>query len=239
MAEVVLEVCVDSLAGLASAVAGGADRIELCAALGLGGLTPSAGMMARAARAGVPVHALIRARGGDFVFGTDEVEAMCADIGAARAAGLAGVVIGAAQADGALDTGALARMVKAAAGMAVVLNRVFDLVPDRAAALEVAVGLGIGRILTSGGAATAADGEGELRRLIRLAAGRIIILPAGGITATNARPLITAGARELHASCSRSAAPDPRLQAFGFAGEGDRQTDAALVRALKSAMGAC
>ena len=236
MAELVLEVCVDSLSGLMAAVAGGADRIELCAALGQGGLTPSAGMMVRAARVGVPVHALIRARGGDFVFGTDEVEAMCADIGAARAAGLAGVVIGAARADGTLDNAALARLVEAAAGMAVVLNRVFDLVPDRAAALEAAVRLGIGWILTSGGAVTAAEGAEDLRRLIRQAAGRIVILPAGGITAANARTLIAAGACELHASCSRPAGRDLRLQVMGFAGAGDRQTDETQVRALKAAM---
>ena len=110
-----LETCVDSVEGALAAVAGGTDRIELCSALEVGGLTPSLGQMRAAAALPVPVHALIRSRAGDFCFGPDEVAAMIVDIGTARDAGLAGVVLGAALADGRLDLAALGAM-RAAAG---------------------------------------------------------------------------------------------------------------------------
>ncbi|MBY0398419.1 MAG: copper homeostasis protein CutC, partial [Thermoleophilia bacterium] len=147
-----LEVCADSVEGMLAAARGGADRIELCSALEVGGLTPSAGQMARAARLGVPVHALIRSRAGDFCFGPDEVAAMLEDIGAAKAAGLAGVVIGASRSDGRLDEETLSALRSAAGRMSVTLHRAFDLVPDFGEAVEAAVRLGFERILTSGGA---------------------------------------------------------------------------------------
>ena len=125
-----IEVCVDSAASLSAAVAGGADRVELCAALALGGLTPSAGFMAQAAGYGVPVLAMIRPRAGDFVFSTDEVAQMLTDIAAARAAGLAGVVLGASLPDGRLDRDMLAQLMRAAKGMDCTLHRAFDLTPD-------------------------------------------------------------------------------------------------------------
>eukprot|EP01036_Dinobryon_divergens_P055490 gene55490-74084_t len=109
----ILEICVDDAEGLAAAIKGGADRIELCSSLGSGGLTPSFGFMQLAARAPIPVNALIRPRVGDFVFGDEDIDIMIADIEAARAAGLAGVVIGAAQASGTLDRPVLERLVEA------------------------------------------------------------------------------------------------------------------------------
>ena len=109
-----LEVCVDTSAGLAAAVEGGADRVELCSALALGGLTPSAGFMAEAAECGVPVLAMIRPRAGDFVWSEAEIVAMEHDIAAARAAGLAGVVLGASLPDGRLDVAVLRRLLHAA-----------------------------------------------------------------------------------------------------------------------------
>ncbi len=149
---VTLEVCVDTAEGLDQAIRGGADRVELCSALALGGLTPSPGLMRLAARRGA-VMAMVRPRAGGFVPGPDEMAQMEADIAAARAAGLAGVVFGASLPDGRLDLAAMARLVAAAQGMEVVLHRAFDLCPDPDAALEQAVALGVTRILTSGGQA--------------------------------------------------------------------------------------
>ena len=164
MARVLVEVCLDSAEGLAEAVAGGADRIELCAALAVGGLTPSAGLMQAAARCPVPVLAMIRPRAGDFVFSPAEVAIMLADIAAARAAGLAGVVLGASLPGGRLDRAILARLTDAASGLDLTLHRAFDLVPDIAPAIELAADLGFRRILTSGQAATAAEGRAGLER---------------------------------------------------------------------------
>ncbi|MBP9183465.1 MAG: copper homeostasis protein CutC [Fuscovulum sp.] len=233
---VTVEVCVDTAAGLAAAVQGGADRIELCSALPLGGLTPSAGFMAQAARCGVPVLAMIRPRAGDFVWSGPEVAQMEADIATARTAGLAGVVLGASLPDGRLDAATLSHLLRVAQGMDCTLHRCFDLVPDPAAALEQAVTLGFSRVLTSGGALRAEDALPALAALIAQAGNRIAILPGSGITATNAAHFTAIGARELHASCSMAVpAPGPAA-AMGFGPATERRTDAALVRALRQAV---
>lgn len=233
---VIVEVCVDTAAGLAEAVAGGADRIELCAALALGGLTPSGGFMVQAAGCGVPVMAMIRPRAGDFVWSEAEVRQMEADIGAARMAGLAGVVLGASLPDGRLDGAALARLLRAAKGMDCTLHRCFDLVPDMAAALEEAIALGFRRILTSGGALRASDGADCIAAMVAQAQGRLSVMPGSGVTAENAPSLLALGVREVHASCATAVRQDGRAVEMGFAPASGRRTDAGLVRALKAAV---
>ena len=233
---VILEVCVDTPAGLAAAVEGGADRIELCSGLALGGLTPSAGFMRMAAGCGVPVMAMIRPRDGDFVWSEAEIALMEADIATARAAGLAGVVLGALLPDGALDVPGLQRLTRVAAGMDLTLHRCFDLVPDMAVALEMAVALGFRRILTSGGAMTAPEGAVRIGALVGQSAGRISIMPGAGVTAQTAGLLIGHGVREVHGSCSASVTMRGPGVDLGFGAAVGRRTDAAVVRAVKRAM---
>jgi len=234
-----LEVCVDTVAGLAAAITGGADRIELCSALSLGGLTPSAGLMAAAARQAVPAYAMIRPRAGDFVYSADELSIMREDIETARRAGLAGVVLGASRADGRLDRDALATLVAQADGLGKTLHRAFDLVPDVGEAIEIAVELGFERILTSGRAKTAAEGIDELRRIVALADGRISIMPGSGVNSRTIGMFVPElGVGEIHASCAVAAAPaDGRVLALGFASGNERRTDQTTVRALKAALG--
>ncbi|WP_346763866.1 copper homeostasis protein CutC [Rhodobacter sp. SGA-6-6] len=234
--DVILEVCVDTSAGLDEAVAGGADRIELCAALALGGLTPSAGFMAEAARCGLPVMAMIRLRAGDFVFSEVELVQMEKDIAAARTAGLAGVVLGASLPDGRLDLPALRRLRAAAGEMDCTLHRTFDLVPDQAEALEQALHLRFSRILTSGGERTAEAGAERIAALLAQAKGRISIMPGSGITAANAPRFLAMGATELHASCSVPAPATGRAVDLGFAPAAGKRTDAAAVKALRQAL---
>lgn len=233
-----LEVCVDDPAGLAAAIEGGADRIELCSALTVGGLTPSHGLMAHAAGSPVPVYALIRPRTGDFVFSADDVRVMVDDVRAARSAGLAGLVIGALRPDGQLDVAALETLIAAAEGMDLTLDRAFDLAADQEEALETALRLGFSRILTSGGAKTAIDGLPRLERLASRAAGRISIMPGSGVRPETVEALLTLpGVFELHASCSEPmTATDPRLSAFGFLQRGERRTTVEAVRAIKERM---
>lgn len=240
MPERLLEICVDDAAGLAAAIAGGADRIELCSALSVGGLTPSAGFMRLAATAPIPVHALIRPRPGDFRHGPEEVDIMRRDIAMARDAGLAGVVIGASDEDGRLDEQALRALVAEADGMAMTLHRAFDLAPDLFEALETAIGLGIRRILTSGGRPTGLEGLENLAALAAKAGDRLSIMPGGGVRAECAdRFLAIEGIFELHASCSKLPdSPDQRLAEFGFIRPDSRETDMEAVRALKAAMAA-
>ncbi len=162
---------------------------------------------------------------------------MEADIIAARQAGLAGVVIGATTADAKLDAAVIRRLVSAADGLDLTLHRAIDVVSDMDAALDLAVALGFSRILTSGGARHAEEGLETLARLASRGAGRISIMPGGGVRPQNAaRLLAVPGIRELHASCSEAAASDARLTELGFSAETTRKTDADTVRALKTLM---
>ncbi len=231
-----LEVAVDDALGLAAAVAGGADRIEVCAALDLGGLTPSAGLMGAAAGCGVPCYAMIRPRAGGFCYPAEELAVMVGDIAAARRAGLHGVVFGALSADARLDVPAMQGLCAAAAGLGVTLHRAFDLIEDWRRAVDAAVDLGIERILTSGGALGAPAGAARLAEVMRYAEGRIIVMPGAGISAQTIGGLRGLPLREVHASCAAPVASDPRDLAMGFALPGAKRTDAGRVAALKAAL---
>ena len=216
-----LEVCVEDVAGIDAAIAGGADRIELCSALAVGGLTPPASLIAAAAQAPIPVHLLARPRDGNFAFTAAEAALVAADIRAAAEAGLAGVVIGASRADQSLDADLLAQWIAVARScdrpLSLTLHRAFDLCPDAPAGLETAIALGFDRILTSGGAPRAVDGIGTLARLVAAAGDRLTILPGSGIDSTTLPAILKTGAREVHASCrSPQGAVDAREIAFGF-----------------------
>lgn len=231
----ILEVCVDDARGLDAAIAGGADRIELCSALSVGGLTPSPGLMRLAAQALVPVYAMIRPRAGGFIYGEADIRQMEADIAAVREAGLAGIVIGASRADGTLDAETLRRLL-AVARMPATLHRAIDLVPDLPEAVETAISLGFERILTSGGKRTALEGLDGLQAMISRAAGRIIIMPGSGISTDNVGAILGAiDTREVHASCSsEDLASGAREKELGFASASMRCTDTEKVRALKA-----
>ncbi|MDI7862301.1 copper homeostasis protein CutC [Rhizobiaceae bacterium n13] len=236
MTAVLLEVCVGDVQGLETAVAAGADRIELCSALAVGGLTPSAGVMALAATKPVPSFAMIRPRAGDFVYSEAELDVMMGDIDAARNAGLPGVVFGANHPDGRLDLASLERLVARSAGLGLTLHRAFDLVPDVEEAIEAAISLGFERILTSGGAKSALQGVEILERAIVHARGRISVMPGSGVTIETIDPLLSRLAvGEVHSSCS-SGVPvsDPTVVELGFAPSVERKTDAGLVRELKA-----
>lgn len=236
-----VEVCVDSADGLAQAILGGADRIELCSALELGGLTPSPGLLAVAAQAPVPVYAMIRPRPGDFVFSERDLDAMLQEIDAVRAVGLAGVVLGANLKDGQLDfymlrlLGAHAR----AQGLGTTLHRAFDLVPNLKDAIEAAIELRFERILTSGRATRAIDGVADLAQCLNEASGQISIMPGAGLNQGNVGALVghlnNAALREVHGSCSMSVRTN-NAQAIqmGFTTPTMRCTDAMVVREFKS-----
>jgi copper homeostasis protein len=229
---------VDSAEGLEAAIKGGADRIELCSALALGGLTPSHGFMSIAAKSTIPVYAMIRPRAGSFMFSKAEFDLMRHDIDAARAAELAGVVLGANVASGALDEAGLLKLKEHAAGLGATLHRAIDLVPDFLAAVDTAIGLGFERILSSGGAKTALEGIETLAAMHQHARGRISVMPGSGVNAGNATALLVRlGVSELHGSCSAALAErDEKAVAFGFAPACARQTSAAEVAALRRAL---
>jgi len=232
-----LEICVDDLPGVEAAVAGGADRIELCAALELGGLTPSPALLARAVATGLPVHAMVRPRGGGFVLGPSDVQLMADEIGLAFDLGAKGVVIGALLPDRRLDRLALTAFRKAAGKGILVLHRAIDLTPDPVAATTQARDLGVDKILSSGGAATAFEGIGTLARMVAAAGDGLSVIAGSGVRVENvARIVAETGVREVHSSASVAApGADPAAERLGFGGA-RRITDAQTVRRLRAAI---
>ena len=175
-----IEVCVEGIDGLLAAQAAGADRVELCASLVEGGITPSFGTVREAlALATIPFHVIVRPRGGDFLYSAAEFASMVADVAALRDLGVAGVVVGCLSADGTIDEARMRALVEAAGPLAVTCHRAFDMTRDPAEALEALVRAGVGRVLTSGQRDTAAEGAELLAALVGQAGERIIILGCG------------------------------------------------------------
>lgn len=202
---VLLEVCAASVESARAAAKGGAQRIELCTALALDGLTPTDEDM-REARSigGLRMNVLIRPREGNFVYTADEVATMVEQIASARRIGADGVVIGALTPEGDIDLEACRRMMEAAGGMEVTFHRAFDVCRKPQQALEDIIALGCKRLLTSGQAPTAEAGMEMIGRLNKQAQGRIIIMPGAGVNPGNARRILQeTGCREIHSSSRR------------------------------------
>jgi copper homeostasis protein len=196
----ICEICVDSVEGVAAAQAAGAARVELCASLIEGGITPSRGMIREARKIpGIKLHVIIRPRGGDFLFSDAEFAVMAADIACAREEGADGVVIGQLTADGFIDVARTRELIALARPMSVTFHRAFDMTPDPFAALETLIGLGVDRVLTSGQEASVLEGLPLLAELVKRADGRIVVMAGGGITARNvARIVAEARPKEIH-----------------------------------------
>lgn len=198
------EVCVGRYREALQAAAAGAERIELCDNLADGGTTPGPGtlQMTRAALS-LPIHVIIRPRGGSFHYSADEVAIQCYDIAYCRELGFEGVVLGALDAEGHLDMAVMTQLLSQTAGMAVTFHMAFDALPreEQFAAIDWLAAAGVSRILTRGGPGSAPDNLEHLRALIAYAADRLIILPGGGINRDNLDAVARAtGARELHGS---------------------------------------
>lgn len=196
---VMVEACVDSIAGALASEHAGAGRVELCGP-GVGGTTPSYGLMARCQeRIRIPIHVMIRPREGNFVYDDDEFETMLKDISAARSARVDGVVFGVLNADGSLDADRMRTLVGAARPMRVACHRAFDATPNANAALETLLQLGIDIVLTSGHAATAMDGRAQLKSHRENAAGKLAIMAGGGVRAENLTDIIRdTGVHDVH-----------------------------------------
>ncbi len=224
--EYTLEVCTASIRSVQAAVAGGAKRIELCSALSVGGLTPSLGLL-REVRTLYPelrIHVLIRPREGDFVYSEEELRVMERDIEAVLPYADS-IVSGAMTSAGDVDEVATRRLLERSQGVAFTFHRAFDQSQSPLEALETIRALGCTRILTSGTKDTAEAGIPIIRQLVEHAAGAIMILPGGGVTASNIKRILTeTGAREVHGSASLHL-PDGR-----------QETSADIVRSFLKAM---
>jgi copper homeostasis protein len=233
-----VEIAVTSPAGARTAIAAGADRVELCSALELGGLTPSSTMTRMAVELGIPVHVLIRCRPGGFTYSPEEIGWMAQEAVDAVRDGAAGVVIGALTPDGRIDSPSLARILAAAreadAGTQVTFHRAIDQLRDPASHLDDLAASGITRVLTSGGAPTVDQGLPTIAAMLGRGTG-IEIMAGGGVLPEHLRRIIAVGVHAVHLSAKR-----PLRQAFrnrvsvGSADEGHGdihyETDEVLVR---------
>ncbi|MBA4105369.1 MAG: copper homeostasis protein CutC [Pirellula sp.] len=201
---IILEVCVGSVADVKAAIAAGADRLELCAGLEIGGLTPSIGLVETVvAMSTVPVIAMLRPRAGGFHYDHAEFEAMLRDADQFLAAGAAGLAFGVLDHLGRIDEVRTKEIVERAGSRQSVFHRAFDFAADQFAALETLAGMRVTRILTSGGQPSALAGAARLAELAAHAAGRVELLAGGGINAGNVAEVIaTSGVRQVHVGAS-------------------------------------
>jgi copper homeostasis protein len=237
-----LEICCGSIDDAIQAQAGGAQRIELCSALFLGGLTPSLGTLQYAReRLTIPIMAMVRPRGGGFCYTDAEFATMERDAEALLANGADGIVFGILKGDGEIDLSRTRRLRDIAGNKQTVFHRAFDVTPDPFPALDQLVDLGITRILTSGQKDTVPEGADLICRLIEYAGERIEILPGGGIKPFNLADVIArTGCRQVHLTAFKSVADTSthRNQTVTFGGAlypaEDRflMTDAELVKEI-------
>ena len=243
-----LEVCVDSLASARAAIAGGADRLELCSALLAGGLTPSPELLRQIRReSSIPVRCLMRPRAGDFLYSQDEIDLLCAQINSLRQAGADGFVIGCLMAEGDLDRCAMQQLVNACGDCGLTLHRAIDVARDPLQTYRDAAALGIDTILTSGAAASCMEGQTVLGRLLverdRTEGPEILI--GAGVNADVIRTLTQTlpGARAFHMSgkIERESGMKFRREGvpMGLPGLDEwhsQQTDCSAVRAARAAL---
>ncbi|MBP8822572.1 MAG: copper homeostasis protein CutC [Flavobacteriales bacterium] len=201
-----LEVCCYSLSSCITAQRAGAHRVELCAGAEVGGTTPLRETIIAALDLGIPVVPMVRPRGGDFLYGTAELEEVRKAVRMCRELGCTAIVSGVQLRDGRLDAGAMKRIVDLAGPLEVACHKVFDGVPDAAEALETLVEAGCVRVLTSGMAADAMAGAHVLHGLVAQAGARIAVMPGGGVRSSNLEALARiTGAREFHSSAITTA----------------------------------
>lgn len=201
----ILEVCANSFQSAIAAQTAGAQRIELCSELALGGVTPSHGLIEKVVQAlTIPVYVLIRPRSGDFTYYDDEFDVMLRDIAFCLKSKVAGIVSGVLQSDLTIDQERTQLLVDAAGGMSFTFHRAFDWSPNAVQALHILQEIGVDRILTSGHSENAVDGLFELKMLHEKSNAALTILPGGGIRPDNVHRFVDAGFPEVHASASNT-----------------------------------
>ncbi|RNL58103.1 copper homeostasis protein CutC [Arthrobacter oryzae] len=236
-----LEIAVQDAAGVRIALEGGATRVELCAALRTGGLTPSMGAVqlaveAAGGRAGF-VHVLVRSRGGGYVYSYEDVRTMCADITSLAGTGVGGVVVGALTADGRIDLDVLARFTAAAGDLPVTFHRALDATADPLVELVRLAGSGVSRVLTSGAAVCSIEGLATLAAMVLLAPDGVQIMAGGGVRLEDIPALAAAGVAAVHLS-ARVVVLDRHPAGPGGGAQELDATDPVLVAGARAALSA-
>ena len=235
----VLEVCAANYQSAVNAEKGGADRIELCSELGVGGLTPSYGLISKVKQnLSIPIFVLIRPRSGSFVYTEDELDIMISDIQVCKELGCNGIVSGALQVNSEIDVNFTKLLVEASRPLPFTFHRAFDLTPDPFQSIDKLIAIGVERVLSSGQKSAAADGIDMLSKLHSFSNGRIMVLPGAGISSENVDLFISTGFKEIHSSAS-SIAREFKQQEISFISskfldeKSEFQSDVELIKQLK------
>jgi copper homeostasis protein len=200
----IIEICANSYESAKAAQDGGADRIELCKDLSVGGLTPSQNVIETViAQLSIPVHVLIRPRGSDFVYSKDEIELMLDDIAFCKKVGCSGIVSGALTLENTIDEKVTRQLIAASEGMEFTFHRAFDVVKDPSEAIETLMQLGVTRLLSSGQQHKAIEGIEMLKQLKSLSEGKLQIMPGSGINSENTLVFKNAGFKMIHFSATK------------------------------------
>lgn len=229
-----LEIAVTSPEGAAAAVAAGADRLEVCEALEIGGITSNPETVAAVLQAAgnIGVHALIRPRGGNFVYSEAETDLMLAQARRTAASGVAGLVIGALNADGQVDVDSMKSLISQAKAVnpeiELTFHRAIDAAVDPVTAIGVLIDLGFTRVLSSGGAPAAPDGVPTLRAMAAAAGGRLQVMAGGGMRPETIATVLEAGVDAVHFSAKADSADGSHWV-----------TDPVTVKMLRSTVDAC
>ena len=240
-----LEICIDRMLSARAAAAGGADRLEVCSALELGGLTPSIGLIESVrAEISLPIHAMIRPRAGGFVYDEDERAVMIRDVQSVAKRGIAGVVFGVLTPGGTIDFEFVNELVQAAAGLHCTFHRAIDCALSPAAELERLASSGVGRVLSSGCSTTALDGASELAVMCEKAPAGLTVMAGAGLHSGNLAELLRrTGVSHVHGSAARTVRTHdkvlPGRVTFAELEDGlpcERQTSESEVRAMRLIM---
>lgn len=207
---IILEICTAHLEAALAAAFAGADRLEFCSNLGEGGTTPSLGSVRTLlSETGTPVMVMIRPRGGNFEYTEKEFASMCRDTELLRDTGISGIVFGILDRHGEVDMGRCSKLMEIAGSLDTTFHRAFDATSDLHSSLEKLCALGFRRVLTSGGRNTAGDGKEILGNLVKQAAGRIVVMPGGGVRSHNIADLWQhTTAVEFHMAPLRKSSPN-------------------------------
>jgi len=241
-----LEVVTDSVVSSVTAANAGADRIELCAGLLEGGITPSYGLIESVRRAvDIDVFVMIRPRGGDFLYSGSEIETMKKDIIVAKKLGVDGVVLGVLNKDGTINKLQMEELLDLVRPLQTTFHRAFDYTVSPDASLEGLCSLGVDRVLTSGQRTGALEGKETIRKLKEQAGDRIIIMPGGGVSEDNIEELVSStGCSEYHMSGKSlvQSLMEYRKPGMTVGRDADRdeferyETDESKVRAVRAAL---
>lgn len=198
-----VEICANSLESALNAEKAGADRIELCSELGVGGITSSYGLVKMVLeRTDIPVHILVRPRSGNFTYSPMEFEVMLEDIRNFKVMGIAGIVAGVLNEQREIDLDKTAKLIEAAAGIHFTFHRAFDWVIDPFLSLKKLQAIGVNTILTSGGKNNVNEGLENLKKLNELSE-NCVVMPGGGVNLDNIDKIKNSGFKAVHFSASR------------------------------------